>query len=197
MDGGETGGSGPTSTVERLGQMALLLLFLFALSGGIALLVERGQPGGVEVILPTATPTPSAQVYVSGAVARPGVYALHQGDRLQDVVDRAGGLTDDADRARVNLALRVRDQGHYHILAVGEEASIAPSPEVDGQPKTNLNTASLAELMALPGIGEVRANAILEHREQNGPFRSVDELVDVSGIGRGTLDGIRDLVTVE
>ena len=197
MDDGGAGGAGPASTVERWGQLGLLLLFLFALSGGIVLLVQRGQPGGVEVILPTATPTPSAQVYVSGAVARPGVYALHQGDRLQDVVDRAGGLTDDADRARVNLALRVRDQGHYHVPAVGEDLPVAPSSQAAGTSSTNLNTASLAELMALPGIGEVRANAILEHRERNGPFRSVDELVDVSGIGRGTLDGIRDLVTVE
>ena len=197
MDGGDTGGARPSSTVERLGQLALLLLFLFAIAGGVVLLVERGQPGGVEVVLPTVTPIPSVQVYVTGAVAEPGVYTLQDRDRLQDAVKLAGGATADADLARVNLALLVQDEGHYHVPAVGEDLPVAPSSQAAGTSSTNLNTASLAELMALPGIGEVRANAILEHRERNGPFRSVDDLVDVSGIGRGTLESIQDLVTAE
>ena len=197
MDSGEAGGAPPTSTVERLGQLALLLLFLFALTGGVALLVQQGRPGGVEVTLPTATPAASIQVYVTGAVARPGVYTLQEGDRLRDAVDRAGGAGENADLARVNLALHVQDQDHHHIPAIGEEAAVAPSPEADAPARTNLNRAGLEEMMALPGIGEVRANAILEHREQNGPFQSVEELVNVSGIGWTTLERIRPLVTVE
>ena len=150
LDSGEAGG-GPrhTSTVERLGQLALLLLFLFALSGGIALLVQQGRPGGVEVTLPTATP---AAVSVTETV-----------DTTVTSTPPAG----------------------------------ASPPQSQVSPLTNLNSAGLEELMALPGIGEVRAGAIIEYREQHGPFRSVDELVDVSGIGWATVDRIRPLVTVE
>ena len=197
MDNGEAGDPRPSPTLERLGQLVLLLLFLFALAGGIALLVQQGRPGGVEVVLPTATPAPSVQVYVTGAVAEPGVYTLQDGALLRDAVDRAGGATESADLARVNLALHVQDQDHHHIPAVGEEVATAPSPQADAPARTNLNQAGLAELMELPGIGEVRANAILEHRRLNGPFRSVDELVDVSGIGWTTLERLRPLVTVE
>ena len=197
MDDGKAGGPSSSSGVERLGQLALLLLFLFALAGGIALLVQQGRPGGVEVTLPTATPAPSVQVYVTGAVARPGVYTLQEGDRLQDAVDRAGGADENADLARVNLAAHVRDQDHHHIPMMGEEAAAAPTPESDTPSRTNLNRAGLEELMALPGIGEVRAQSILDHRRQNGPFQSVESLVDVSGIGWTTLERIRPLVTVE
>ena len=194
----EEGGARPTSTVERLGQLALLLLFLFALSGGVALLVQQGRPNGVEI-----TPPP-IEVYVTGAVATPGVHTLEEGDRLQDAVDRAGGATDNADLARVNLALRLQDQDHHHIPAEGEEVAIAPSsqaddtsPREDAPAKTNLNTAGMAELMALPGIGEVRARAIIEYRQDVRLFQSVAELVDVSGIGWITVEGLRPLVTVE
>lgn len=197
MANGEADGPRPTSTVERLGQLVLLLLFLFALAGGVALLVQQGRPGGVEVTLPAATPAPSVQVYVSGAVARPGVYTLQEGDRLRDAVDRAGGAAENADLARVNLAAHVQDQAHHHIPAIGEAAAAGPSTEADTPAKTNINRASLEELMALPGIGEVRATAVLEHRRQNGPFRSVEDLVDVSGIGWTTLERLRPLVTVE
>ena len=197
MDNGEAGGARPTSTVERLGQLALLLLFLFALSGGVALLVQQGRPGGVEVTLPTATPAASIQVYVTGAVAHPGVYTLQEGDRLRDAVDRAGGASENADLARVNLAAHVQDQDQHHIPAIGEEPTVAPTPQAEVSPLTNLNRAGLDELMELPGIGEVRANAILEYRRQNGPFQSVGELVNVPGIGWVTLERIRPLVTVE
>ena len=197
MDNGEADGHRTTSTVERWGQLALLLLFLFALSGGVALLVQQGRPGGVEVVPPTATPAASIQVYVTGAVARPGVYTLQEGDSLRDAVDRAGGAGENADLARVNLALHVQDQDHHHIPAIGEETTTAPTPQAEAPLLTNLNQAGLEELMALPGIGEVRASTILEHRRQNGPFRSVAELVNVSGIGWVTLESIRPLVTVE
>ena len=196
MDGREDDGVRPSPIVERLGQLALLLLFLLALAGGVALLVQQGRPAGVEVALPAATPVPSVQVYVTGAVASPGVYTLQDGARLGDAVDRAGGATESADLARVNLALHVRDQDHHHVPAFGEEAA-APAPEADGPPRTDINTAGLEELMALPGIGEVRAHSIIEHRRQNGPFRAVAELVNVSGIGWTTLERIRPLVTVE
>ena len=197
MDNGERDGPRSSPTVERLGQLALLLLFLFALSGGVALLVQQGRPGGVEVVLPAATPVASIQVYVTGAVANPGVYTLQEGDSLLDVVARAGGASENADLARVNLAAHVQDQGHHHIPAIGEETAVVLSPQADVSPLTNLNHATLEELMALPGIGEVRAHSILEHRRQNGPFQSIGELVDVSGIGLTTLERLRPLVTVE
>jgi len=149
-------------------------------------------------------------VYVSGEVQRPGVYLLNPGDRLEDALAAAGGGTSDANLEAVNLANRVQDEAHYRVPRVGETP--APEPNAvsapagsqdltgdDGQTLTgliDLNTASSELLESLPGIGPVRAGAIVADRELNGPFLTVEQITRVQGIGATTYTNIRDLVTV-
>jgi competence protein ComEA len=136
------------------------------------------------------------------------VYTLRAGARLVDALAAAGGATAEADLAAVNLARRVRDEGHYHFPRVGEapragaaadgEPGLFPAP--DGSQQTNrpinLNTASVDLLVTLPGLGRTKAKAIVDYRQRNGPFKSVDEIINVPGIGPSTYELIRPLVTV-
>lgn len=189
---------GPGSQgIDRWMPLALVLLFMLALAGGIALLVQRGNGGGVEVTLPEATPTPTLRAYMAGAVDRPGVYPFSDGDRLVDLLRMAGGPLEDADVSGLNMALRLRDEGHYYVPAVGE------TPPVTSQGGSgelgdvlDLNTATARDLETLPGIGTVKAKAIVEHRESVGRFADIEELLQVAGIGPATLGAIADRVAV-
>lgn len=152
---------------------------------------------------PPASPTPDpVRIHVSGAVRHPNqVYVLPAGSIVQDAIKAAGGATSAADLERMNLALELADQQHVHVPRLGEEN--AP-PVVSGggaiEAKSgliNINTATQAELETLPGIGETKAGRILAYREAHGPFVRVEDLENVPGIGPATLDGLRDLVTVE
>ena len=182
-----------------ISQVLLGVVAIAAIAGGIYFIVgQSGSNGGIEIILPTPTAVPVTvlKVYISGAVRNPDVYAVNEGDRLADVIEAAGGTTEDADLTAVNLAVRVKDQDHWHIPRLGEPALATPAEGASAPGKINLNTASTDQLESLPGIGEVKAQSILRYREANGPFSSVDELLNVSGIGAATLDAIRDLVEV-
>ena len=155
-----------------------------ALSAGIVLIVTNGEDRpGVEIFLPTATPAPELKVYLSGAVVRPGVYAMRDGDRLSDALAAAGGTGKEARLACVNLAARVRDEGHYHVPGAGEPCTDGDRSATDGtRPE---------------GIGPAKAQAIVDYREQTGGFGSIEEVMDVAGIGPATYENIRDLVYVE
>lgn len=183
---------------ERLAQFALVLLFLFALAGGFALLVRQTRPPGVEVLLPTPTPERTLRVYLSGAVASPGLHAFRDGERVDDLLDRTGGTTGDADLGRVNLALRLRDEAHVHVPRFGEPLPPSTSAQGEGDPaRLDLNAATRSQLEALPGIGGVRASAILEYRESHGSFQEVAQLLAVPGVGPATVEAIADLVSVD
>ena len=123
---------------------------------------------------------------------KPGVYLVYGEDRLEDVVVMAGGLTEDADPARVNLALRVRDEAHFYVPNIGE--AIPTTPPAPG--KININTASTGELQTLSGVGEEKARAIVEYRRQNGLFSREEDLLLVPGIGSKTLEDLREFITV-
>jgi len=168
-------------------------LFLLALGGGIALLVRQSARSGLEITLPPSD-VGTVTVHITGAVARPGVYVLPEGSRLHAAIDAAGGLTVEADAARVNLAVRLRDGEQYGVLRVGEAA--AQVTQTVGAP-LNLNTASTEQLATLPGIGQVGAQAIVTHREERGFFRRHEDLLEVPLIGPATLERLRPMTTVD
>jgi competence protein ComEA len=176
----------------------------------------EGGPVTAADVQAAATPTPApptaqatAQgsapgtvvfVHVTGRVRRPGILELPAGSRVADAVGAAGGVTAGADLDRVNLARRLTDGEQVHVPAQGEPIVAAPpGPGGTGDPAAgqpiDLNTATLEQLQSLPGIGEVTAERIIAHREQQ-PFRSVEDLLDVPGIGERKLEDIRDLVVV-
>jgi competence protein ComEA len=132
-------------------------------------------------------------VHVLGAVAEPGLYQLIDGDRIVDAVAAAGGFTEDADQAALNLARAVGDGEQVYVPVVGEDPPVASADEPSGL--VDLNAADAAELETLPGLGPELAGRIVEWREQNGRFSSVDDLLNVTGIGAKTVSGLADLVT--
>lgn len=138
-------------------------------------------------------------VHLLGAVQRPGLYELRDGDRVVDAVAAAGGFADGADQGALNLARRLSDGEQVYVSVVGE----APPPTATGQQgtsatggKVDLNAADATQLDTLPGVGPATAAAILAWREENGRFTAVEDLLSVSGIGEKTLADLRDLVTV-
>jgi competence protein ComEA len=161
-------------------------------------LLRRPAPAPIRIIppptpAPTLTPTPKwIQVYLTGAVQAPGVYTVPQGLRIWTLLEQAGGALPSADLERVNLAAPLTDGMHLHIPRRGEEASASPTPG----PLLDLNTASVEELDRLPGIGPRAAQAIVDYRLKHGPFRRLEDLLNVPGIGPATLERIRPWVTV-
>jgi competence protein ComEA len=192
---------------EVAGAAALVVLVLAA--GG--LWYWRSLPRAVEVRAvrsavtaapPTVSPTPPpVVVHVAGRVRSPGVYTLSGGARLVDAVAAAGGALRDADLEALNLAALAVDGTQIFVprkgeVAAGGSASVGSSAPGESSGKVNVNTAGLAELETLPRVGEVLAQRIIDYRTANGPFATIDALLDVSGIGQATLDGFRDLITV-
>ncbi len=150
--------------------------------------LERGEDRGGRLL-----------VHVAGAVRRPGVYRLRAGARVEDAVRRAGGARPRADLTQVNLAAEVED-GRQVVVprrapAAGSGAPLAGAAPAPGVP-LNLNTATLEQLDTLSGIGPATAQKILDHREANGGFSSVEELGEVPGIGEVRLAALRELVRV-
>jgi competence protein ComEA len=141
----------------------------------------------------------SATVVVSvvGLVAEPGLVSLSSGSRVADAIEAAGGLLPDADPASVNLAAVVAD-GQQVAVGVPAATGTEPPPAAPGtgQGPVNLNTADVARLDGLPGIGPVLAQRIVDHRDQQGPFRDVHDLQDVAGIGPTILERLAGAVTV-
>lgn len=162
--------------------------------------IERLGAAGTGSPVPGPSVSPRASpifVHVAGWVHRPGVYRLALGDRVIDAIERAGGPRTGANLDALNLAALLVDAQQVYVPREGEVSSSASSEGGPGATQLiNVNVATAEELESLPGIGEVIAQRIIDYREENGPFASVDDLVNVSGIGEATLEEIRDLVTV-
>lgn len=179
----------------------LILVTLIALSGAL-LMISR--PDSVEITIfpppPTATPAPTATpmpivVYVTGEVAQRGTqHILPHGSRVADAVGAAGGFTDLANRELVNLAGILRDGDQVHVPSVETSQPEASLPTPSGGSLVNVNTATLEELVALPNIGPVTAQNIIDFREQAGPFSELADLDDVPGIGSSTLGKLEELI---
>jgi competence protein ComEA len=166
--------------------------------------IAGSAPPSTAAAIDSAPSTPSeVTVHVAGAVAQPGVYRLPATARVIDAVTAAGGATADAATDRINLAAPLADGQQIYVPIPGESPPlVAAPPSPAGTPPgstsgpVDINRATLEQLDALPGIGPATAQAIIAHRDQHGPFASVDSLADVRGIGAAKLDAIRSLVTV-
>ena len=144
-------------------------------------------------------------VDVKGAVKQPGVYELRSNSRVHDAIHKAGGMTAEANSQSVNLAQKLSDEAVIYVAKEGEDVPAlgsSESPSTSSAPaektgKVHLNRATESELQTVSGIGQKRAQDIIAYREANGPFRSVDDLKNVSGIGEKTLEKLRDAFTVD
>jgi len=197
----------PITRRQALALAAVLLLVLFLVgrqlghtSGGAA--GQAAQPLGADAVAPKPKPATAALVvHVVGAVRRPGLYRLPAGSRIDDAVRRAGGVTRRADTELINLAAPLADGTQVVVprkTPPGAAGSVGATgaESATGQPQgpVHLNTATLDDLDALPGIGPVTAQRILDYRQQHGAFSSVDELDAVPGIGPARMEQLRDLV---
>jgi len=141
-------------------------------------------------------------VHIGGAVRSPGLYYLDPDARVADTIEKAGGPTSDADLDSINLASHITDGMKVLVPSKTKQVNTEGQNSLSGSNsshpgKINVNTASSKELEELPGIGEVLAQRIVSYREANGPFKTVEDLLKVSGIGKKKLEGIKDLIVVE
>jgi competence protein ComEA len=164
---------------------------------GVLWLVTRPPRDEPVRLLPAPTPAP-IMVYVSGSVMKPGIYTLPYGSRVNDAIQAAGGLNADANSQAINLAeilvdgVQVNVPANQPLSIVGDSTrSITVSSQL-----ININTASLEELDTLPEIGPITAQKIIDYREANGAFKTVEDLLEVEGIGEATFNKVRDLITV-
>jgi competence protein ComEA len=185
--------------VERNRGHLIVLLLSLILNGGLILFLHRLPPAAIQVVPPPATVTPgTVRVFVSGAVALPDVYELPARSLVRDAIRAAGGSTADTDWDQINLAREVKDQEHIIVPALkqaGPVGSELQAPQVTSG-LINLNTATAAELEALPGIGPGLAQRIIEYRTQHGPFPSLEDVQKVQGIGPKIYETLKDRITV-
>lgn len=174
-------------------QIIIIALVAVVATGIVWFALDRQNgPGALVIDLPNTIEAGPIEVYITGAIAEPGVYQMADGDRVIDVLFEAGGHTDDADLEAINLAVRLHDEDQIVVPRFGEDvSSVSGTTSV----KININTASAGELDALPGIGEVYSQQIVVSRETNGPYVSSEELVERQVIPRSTYERIRDLIT--
>ena len=133
---------------------------------------------------------PAGYVYICGAVENTGIYEFTKGMRLFELIEMAGGLDEEADADAINLATEVTDGQQIRIPYIGESLALPEDGLVD------INTADIKELCTIPGIGESRASAIIDYREQNGGFKDIEEIKNISGIKDATFNKIKPYICV-
>jgi competence protein ComEA len=156
--------------------LAIVLLIAIIATGSVIVWLRYSPSQPIELSTPPSQEL-EGEIYIGGAVTNPGFYPLKTGDSIGNIIQAAGGISSGADLGRLKL----------HI----------PDVEEGYQPqKIDINRAEVWLLQALPGIGEIRAQAIVDHRRQNGPFHNINELIKVEGIGTTTYEQIKHLITV-
>lgn len=150
--------------------------------------IETNPPVSEEI------PQPEVYIHVCGEVKKPGVYALLPDSRVAEAVEAAGGFTEKAQEASVNLARKVEDGEQLYVLSV--EESKAGIRADTGDDRVDINKASKEELMGLPGIGEAKADAILSYRSRYGRFERIEDLTKIEGIKNGVFEKIKNKIKI-
>lgn len=204
----------PPERVRWLASAAVVVLVVLILltsffktntTADATLLVKEEDPATPAVSPPVsqnATPTPGSRIGVDviGAVQQPGVYYLESPARIVDVIEAAGGFAPDADREKINLASHLTDGQQVRVPRVGELADTKPAEvpaEGSDNSTININQADAATLDTLDGIGPATAAAIVEYRIMSGPFKRIEDVQDVPGIGPALFSKIKDQITVD
>jgi len=188
--------------------IAVVLLLLVAVGGLLPKKEEAVEETEVVVTTVLAEKTEESAtleavvfVDIKGEVKKPGVYQMKAGDRVKDAIDAAGGLTEEADSQKVNLAKRLEDQMVIVVPKVGEEVEEIPagetSKEATKEGKVNINTATVEELKTLKGVGEKKAEAIIEYRKKNGSFQTKEDLMKVRGIGKKLFESFQERIVTQ
>jgi competence protein ComEA len=179
------------SSHSRLWGLVFLVLIAAIIAGGVVLVSQRiGGGHAIEIDL-RSDPASTLEVQLTGAVAHEGIYDVDEETTLGDLLRVAGAIADDGERSRITIQV-LQDNEDSSVESQAREET----PDAGETGKVNLNTASLEELKMLPGIGDTKAQAIIDYRNDEGPFRSIDELTRVKGIGDKTLEELRDRITV-
>lgn len=176
-----------------------LMAALGGLLGAGLLVALNANPRGEPVrLLPPPTPA-QLTVHITGAVESPGVYVVAPGSRIQDAVSAAGGFMEDAAQDALNLAKLVSDGQQIYVPKIGEPIPTAQnnsvSPALDGSFPININTAGFDDLQTLPGIGPVKARSIITYRIEHNEFTSIEEIMQVPGIGPTTFESLKNLIS--
>lgn len=198
-------------------QLIIFGILVGLLAAGLVLIIDRPSYGKPISLSPAPTstktsypkPTQTKQpimAQIKGEIKNPGIYEILEDSRLGNLLESAGGLTDNADLDRINYALRIRDGDYIYIPSIGESipeiARNSPSNSISEQESLiqyplNLNEATQIELESLPGIGPAKAADIIEYREMIGAFSTLEDLLKVSGIGPATLEALIDYLVCE
>ncbi len=193
--------------------MLAISALVLALAGAYFLGANNASVTEVEILIPTPAPV---VVQITGEVRAPGVYELNRDDRVLAAIEAAGGMTESADIERLNLAAIITDGSLIHVPSLSTESkadsldSVASDGITESEPTLpntsitspfiqpiNLNSATVDQLKSLPGIGETRANQIIALRTAVGQFSTLEQLLEIHGIGEKTLEAIRPMVIVE
>lgn len=164
-------------TTSKRWILITILLVVIIITGSLVAWSRYGRSQPIEIAISPPQQSSPGEIYIGGAVNNPGLYSLEAEDSIEALLQAAGGTTDNADLTKLEL----------YIPPAGEEQQ----PQ-----KVDINRAEVWLLQALPGIGEARAQAIMDYREQNGPFQNTYELIKVEGIGTTTYENIKHLITV-
>lgn len=179
------------SSMKRWVSFTAGVLLGIMIGGVICLVASPKLNSSISYISPTTTT--KIVISITGSVRNPGVFTLNYGSRINDAIEAAGGLSENANVDGVSLAQVLEDEENIFIPSTSNDI---PSSISNSQGKINLNTASLEELISLPGIGQEKAQAVIDFRNQHGNFTSIQDLLFVPGFGQGILDSIKNLIVV-
>ncbi len=180
-------------------QHNLLGIFFGLVISGVLLLIIRAPSGDSIELLPPPTPAP-IMVHITGSISAPGVYSLQPGSRVVDIINLAGGFTEEANQTSINLAEKLRDGQKIHILSIDSEGIIAEKEVISTFSEgslLNINTATVEELDKLPGIGEAKAQDIIAYREKHGDFLIIEDIMNVPGIGTSLFEKIMPYIIAD